>query len=59
MTDLDIHNFQCFLEELGRTIKELDALLEQESKHLRTIHIVYDVISKMCENWRNQLEHQK
>ena len=58
MTDLTIHNFRYFLEELGKNLREVDALIEQESIHLRSMHILYDVMSKMYENWSNQLEHQ-
>jgi hypothetical protein len=36
----------------------MDALAEQESIRLRSMHILYDVMSKMYENWSNQLEHR-
>lgn len=59
MTDLTIHNFQYFLEELEKILRHMDILVEQESIHLRNMHVLYDVMSKMCQNWSNQLEHQK
>ena len=58
MTDPTIHNFHYFLEELGKNLRQMEALAEQESICLRSMHILYDVMSKMYENWRNQLEHK-
>ena len=58
MTDSTIHNFRYFLEELGKNLREMESLSEQESIRLRSMHILYDVMSKMYENWSNQLEHR-
>ena len=58
MTDPTIHNFRYFLEELGKNLREMESLSEQESIRLRSMHILYDVMSKMYENWSNQLEHR-
>jgi hypothetical protein len=59
MTDLNIHNFQYFLKELRKNLNDMDFLIEQESIRLRTMHILHEVMSKMLENWVNQLEHQQ
>lgn len=59
MTDLTIHNFRYFLEELEKNLKSMDALLEQESIALESMHILCGVMSKMCKNWNNQLEHSR
>ncbi len=56
MTDLTIHNFRYFLEDLEKNLREIDALLEQVFILLRSTHVSYDVMSKMCENWNNQLK---
>jgi len=58
MTDLTIHNFCYFLEELEKNLRSLDSLLEQESIALESMNILHSVMSKMCQNWSNQLEHQ-
>lgn len=58
MTDPTIHNFQYFLEELGKNLREMESLAEQKSIHLRSMHILYDVMSKMYENWSNQLKYR-
>ena len=58
MTDPTIHNFRYFLEELGKNLREMESLAEQESIRLRSMHILYDVMSKMYENWSNQLKHR-
>ena len=59
MPDLNIHNFQYFLKELRKNLNDMDFLIEQESIRLRSMHILYEVMSKMLEIWVNQLEHQK
>jgi hypothetical protein len=59
MTDLNIHNFQYFLKELEKNLNDMNFLTEQESIRLRTMHILHEVMSKMCENLANQLEHQQ
>lgn len=59
MTDLNIHNFQYFLKELEKNLNDMDFLTEQESIRLRTMHILHEAMSKICENWSNQLEHQQ
>jgi hypothetical protein len=58
MTDLTIHNFQYFLEELEKNLRSMEALLEQESIALESINVLHGVMSKMCQNWSNQLEHK-
>jgi hypothetical protein len=37
----------------------MDALLEQEAVALESMHILCGVMSKMSENWSNQLIHRK
>ena len=59
MTDLNIHNFQYFLKELEKNLSDMNFLTEQESIRLRSMHILHEVMSKMLENWINQLEHQQ
>lgn len=58
MTDLTIHNFHYFLEELEKNLRSLDSLLGQKSTALESMHVLHGVMSKMCQNWSNQLEHQ-
>lgn len=58
MTDITIHNFCYFLEKLEKNLREVDAPLEQVFILLRSTHVSYYVMSKMCENWSNQLEHR-
>lgn len=58
MTDHTIQNFQHFLKELEKSLSSIDELLEEGSIHLKSIHILHGVMSKMFENWSNQLEHQ-
>lgn len=59
MPDLTIHNFQHFLEELEKNLRSMDELLEQETIHLKRIHILHGVMSKLCQNWVNQIEYRK
>ena len=59
MTDLTIHNFRYFLEELEKNLRQMESLFEQESITLENMHVLHGVMSKMCENWSNQLEHKK
>ena len=59
MSDITIHNFQYFLEELEKNLRSMDSLIEQESIHLRNLYVLNDVMSKMCKNWSDQLENQK
>ena len=59
MTVVTIDNFRYFLEDLEKNLREMEALWEQITIHLRSAHVSYGVMSKMCENWSNQLEHQK
>jgi hypothetical protein len=59
MTDLTIHNFRYFLEELEKNLRQMESLFEQESIALENMHVLHGVMSKMCENWSNQLEHKK
>ena len=58
MTDISIDNFRYFLEDLEKNLREIEALWEQITIHLRSAHVSYGVMSKMCENWNNQLEHK-
>lgn len=59
MTDLTIHNnFRYFLEELEKNLKDMDSLVEQEFLALQNMHVLCGTMSKMCENWINQLEHR-
>ena len=46
MTDLTIHNFCYFLEELEKNLRSLDSLLEQESIALESMHVLHGVMSK-------------
>ena len=59
MSDLTIHNLRYFLEELEKNLRSMDSFLEQESITLESMHILHGVMSKMCQNWQHQLEHQK
>lgn len=59
MTTITIDNFRYFLEDLEKNLREMEALWEQITIHLRSAHVSYGVMSKICENWSNQLEHQK
>jgi hypothetical protein len=59
MTDLTIHNFRYFLEELEKNLRYMESLFEQESIALESMHVLHGVMYKMCENWSNQLEQQK
>lgn len=59
MTDPTIHNFRYFLEELEKNLRKMETLFEQESIALESMHVLHGVMSKMCENWSNQLEHKK
>ena len=58
MTDLTIDNFRYLLEDLEKNLRQIEALLEQMSILLRSTHISSGVMSKMCENWNNQLKHK-
>ena len=58
MTDISIDNFRYFLEDLEKNLRQIDALLEKASILLKSTHVSYGVMSKMCENWSNQLEHK-
>ena len=58
MTDVSIDNFRYFLEDLEKNLRQIDALLEKASILLKSTHVSYDVMAKMCENWNNQLEHK-
>ena len=58
MTVITIDNFRYFLEDLEKNLREMEALWEQMSIHLRSAHVSYGVMSKMCENWSNQSEHK-
>jgi len=58
MTDLTINNFRYLLEDLEKNLRQIEALLEQMSICLRSTHVSSGVMSKMCENWSNQLEHK-
>lgn len=59
MSDLTIHNFRYFLEELEKNLKIMNSFLEQEAVALEGMHILCGVMSKMCENWDNQLKHRQ
>ena len=58
MTDITINNFRYLLEDLEKNLRQIDALLEQISILLRSTHVSSGVMSKMCENWINQLENR-
>ena len=58
MTDINIHNFQYFLNELRKNLDDLETLFEKESMTLESMNILHGVMAKICENWENQLEHQ-
>lgn len=57
MIDITIHNFRYFLEELQNNLRTVEISLEQQSTAIRNMH-VHGVMSKMCQNWDNQLKHQ-
>ena len=59
MNEINIHNFQYFLKELQKNLVDLEHLIEQESVKLRNLSILHNVMEKMCNNWKNQLEHQR
>ena len=58
MTDISIDNFRYFLEDLEKNLRQIEALLEKASILLKSAHFSYGVMSKMCENWNNELEHK-
>ena len=58
MTDISIDNFRYFLEDLEKNLRQIEALLEKASILLKSAHVSYGVMAKMCENWNNQLEHK-
>lgn len=58
MTDINIHNFCYFLEQLEKNLAKMEAVVEQEHAALANMRVLQDVISKMCQNWINQLEHR-
>lgn len=59
MTEFTIHNFRYFLEELEKDLRIMAVSLDEESNALERIYILHAVMSKICENWSNKLEHQK
>ncbi len=59
MTDINIHNFQYFLNQLEKNLNDMNFLIEQESMRLQNLNLLHNVMEKMCTNWLNQLEHQK
>ncbi len=59
MSDITIHNFRYFLEELDKNLESMDVLLAQEAAALENMHVLCNVMSKMCDNWQNQLRHRK
>jgi hypothetical protein len=59
MTDITINNFRYLLEDLEKNLRQIEALLEQMSILLKSTYVSSGVMSKMCENWINQLEHRK
>ncbi len=59
MTDPTIHNFRYFLEELEKNLRSMESLAEKESIALRSIYILHDVMSKMCENLINQQKSEQ
>ena len=59
MTDINIHNFQYFLNELEKNLNDMNFLIEQESMRLQNQTFLHNVMEKMCTNWLNQLKHQK
>jgi len=58
MSNITIHNFHHFLEELGKNLRSMDELFEQEFIQLQNLHILHGVMSKMCENWLSQVEYR-
>jgi hypothetical protein len=59
MNKVNIHNFQYFLKELEKNLVDLEHLIEQESVKLRNLAILHNVMEKMCNNWKNQLEYKR
>ena len=59
MTNLNIHNFQYFLNELRKNLNDLETFFEKESMTLESMNVLHGVMAKMCENWKNQLEHEQ
>jgi len=59
MSDVIIHNFQYFLKELENNLRKMDSLREQEAIELERIHVLHNVMSKMCFNWSQKLENRK
>jgi len=59
MTEFNIHNFQYFLKELEKNLSDMGSLIEQEFICLQNLNILHNIMEKMCQNWLNQLEHQK
>jgi hypothetical protein len=59
MTDMNIQNFTYFLKELRKNLNDLKSLNEQEAKRIQNLNVVHSTMDKMCNNWLNQLEHQK
>ena len=59
MTNPNIYNFQYFLKELRKNLTDLETLFEKESMTLESMNVLHGVMAKMCENWKNQLEHEQ
>ena len=59
MNEINIHNFQYFLKELQKNLIDLEHLIEQDAVKLHNLAILHNVMEKMCNNWKNQLEHQR
>ena len=59
MTETNIHNFQYFLKELEKNLNDMEVSIEKEFICLQNLNLLHNVMEKMCQNWLNQLEHQK
>ena len=59
MNEINIHNFEYFLKELQKNLGDMEHLVEQETVKLRNLAVLHNIMEKMCNNWKNQLEHRK
>ena len=51
MSEITIHNFQYFLEELEKNLRKMDSLREQEAIELERMYVLHNVMSKMLKGW--------
>lgn len=47
MSEINLHNFRYFLEELEKNLRKIDSLREQKAIELERIYVLHSVMSKM------------